>query len=138
MAGLRQQPLIPIRERQYRTAATRLQLCQLEHNLGERGLRTLGLEVRKERREAPHVTQHEKEELREGHRIEASHSTIKQHILLFPSQQQADAKTKPKGGRHVCPGRLRSLARATPGAYGCHAELQGCSLTVPFWSGSPS
>lgn len=110
MAGLRQQPLIPIRERQYRTAATGLQLCQLEHNLGERGLRTLGLEVRKEKRKAPHVTQHEKEGLREGHRREASHSTIKRHILLFPCQQHADTKTKPKRGRHLCPGRLCSLA----------------------------
>lgn len=42
------------------------------------------LRVRKERRRAPRIMQHEKGGLREGHRKEASQSAIKQPILLFP------------------------------------------------------
>ena len=42
------------------------------------------LRVRKERRRAPWIMQHEKGGLREGHGKEASQSAIKQPILLFP------------------------------------------------------
>lgn len=48
--------------------------------------------------------------------------------LIVPSQKHADTKTKAKRGSHLCPGRLCSLAWATPGAYHYYRQLRGCRL----------
>lgn len=115
MAGLHQQTLTPIRKLKKRTAATRLQFCQLEHILGESDQWTLEPRVRKERWKAPRAMWHEKERLREGQRKEARQSEIKQYILLFPCQRHAGTKTKQKQGASLglYPGRNCLLASTT-------------------------